>query len=65
MDGSATAIHLEIRLDSGLPVGRAYDARGGVREFAGWISLVATIEHLLAATPSPSAPPTSQERHGP
>lgn len=68
MDGGATAIRLEIRLEIRLdgerPVGRAY-ARGGSREFAGWLGLVATIEHLLTATPPPAeSAPAPEERTG-
>jgi hypothetical protein len=47
VDPKATAIHLEVRLDGELPVGRAYDDQGSIREFAGWTALVATIDDLL------------------
>ncbi len=47
MEATAVAIHLEIRLDGDLLSGRAYDDHGAVREFTGWIGLVAAVEHLL------------------
>jgi hypothetical protein len=48
MDPRATPIHLEVRLDGESPCGRAYDERGSVREFAGWLALVAAIDDLVS-----------------
>ncbi|MBP2368525.1 hypothetical protein [Pseudonocardia parietis] len=59
------AIHLEIRLDGESPVGRAYDERGGTREFAGWMGLVAVIDDLLGASPPGSTPSPPDGRTGP
>jgi hypothetical protein len=50
MDPRATAIHLEVWLDGESPVGRAYDDDGTSRDFAGWTSLVATIDVLLTSS---------------
>lgn len=62
VDPQATAIHLEVRLDGESPIGRAYDDRGSIREFAGWMGLVATIDDLLTAAQPRST--SSDERAG-
>ncbi len=67
METRAVAIHLKVDFDGDLPTGHAYDDRGRAREFAGWIGLVAAVEHLLAGTqppedarPSPAGPAPSR-----
>jgi hypothetical protein len=56
-----TAFRLEIWMDGESPIGRAYDERGASREFAGWTSLDATIDHLIAAA-QPGSGPHHDER---
>jgi hypothetical protein len=48
VDSEATTIRMELRLDGDLPTGRASDDSGRVREFAGWLGLVAAIDELLS-----------------
>jgi hypothetical protein len=63
VDPRAIAIRLELWLDGESPIGRAYDERGASREFAGWTSLVATIDHLIeAARPGPVPRPDERFR---
>lgn len=50
VDAPPIAIHLDVRLDGGTPVGQACDERGHTREFAGWVGLVAAVDALLEAT---------------
>lgn len=61
MDGRASVIRLEIRLDGESPVGCARDEQGRSRDFAGWMGLVATIDGLLAAAPPAPAPDERSE----
>jgi hypothetical protein len=66
VDPPATAIHLEVRLDGALPIGRAYDDRGSSREFAGWMALVATIDDFLTtATATATATATGTDTGSP
>lgn len=62
VDPRATAIRLEVWLDGESPVGHAYDDQGGRRAFAGWTSLVATIDDLLAGEHRGSGHPQPDER---
>lgn len=64
MDHRAIAIRLELWLDGKSPIGRAYDEQGAVREFAGWTSLVATIDDLITPA-SPESGPGIDERFEP
>ena len=48
MLGGLTTIRMELRLDGDLPTGRASDEQGRVKDFAGWLGLVAAIDELLA-----------------
>ena len=59
MQTRPVAIQLQVHLDGDSPTGRAR-SDDGEREFAGWIGLVAAIEHLLTAPPPPS--PTDGRR---
>lgn len=47
-------IRLELRLADQSVNGRAVDAAGKTREFAGWMGLVAAIDALASAAPSPA-----------
>jgi hypothetical protein len=64
MDPRATAIRLEVWLDGESPIGRAYDEQGGSRAFAGWTSLVATIDDLLTGAGQGSDNGPSNGRFG-
>jgi hypothetical protein len=64
MDPRATAIHLEVWLDGESPIGHAYDDQGSSRPFAGWTSLVATIDDLLTGAHPGSGNPLSDGRFG-
>lgn len=48
-------------MDGEWPIGRAYEEMGASRKFAGWTSLVATIDHLIAAA-QPGSGPQNDER---
>jgi hypothetical protein len=48
VDAEPTTIRMELRLDGDLPTGRACDDSGRMREFAGWLALVAAIDELLS-----------------
>jgi hypothetical protein len=55
MDAGAKMIRMELRLDGDLPTGRASDEHGSVKEFAGWLGLVAAIDELLSRPGEPGA----------
>ena len=62
MQTKPVAIQLQVHLDGDSPTGRAR-SDDGEREFAGWIGLVAAIEHLLTAPPP--RPTTDRQRPHP
>lgn len=43
-------IRMELSVDGGLPTGRASDDSGRVKDFTGWLGLVAAIDELLSRT---------------
>lgn len=47
-EAGAKTIRMELRLDGDMPTGRASDDSGRVRDFAGWLGLVAAIDELLS-----------------
>ncbi len=49
VDEEMTTIRMELRRDGDLPTGRACDDDGRVRDFAGWLGLIAAIDELLGA----------------
>jgi len=49
VDGQMTTIRMELRRDGDFPTGRACDDDGRVRDFAGWLGLIAAIDELLGA----------------
>jgi hypothetical protein len=48
MEPAPITIRMELRLDGDLPRGRASDDSGAVKDFAGWLGLVAAIDELLS-----------------
>jgi hypothetical protein len=48
-------ITLRVALDGEIPTGRASDANGLTRDFAGWVGLVAAIDGLLSDPADESA----------
>jgi hypothetical protein len=56
MDGTSTAISLDLHLAGDCLIGTATSASGVERPFSGWIGLIAAIDSLLgeaAITPTP------------
>jgi hypothetical protein len=48
MDRTTMTIRLELHLGDGSLTGRAEDGDGAVREFSGWLGLIAAIDDLVA-----------------
>ena len=59
MDGTTTAISLEMHLAGDCLIGTATSATGVERPFCGWIGLIAAIDSLLPPTSADT--PTNQE----
>lgn len=59
MDGTTTAISLEMHLAGDCLTGTATSATGVERPFCGWLGLIAAIDELLG--PSITTPTHSQE----
>jgi hypothetical protein len=55
VDGRTTTIRMELRRDGDLPSGRACDDHGRVKDFTGWVGLVAAIDQLLSVDDGPGA----------
>jgi hypothetical protein len=54
VDGQTVVIRLELKPDHDSLTGRASDASGAVREFVGWMGLVAAIDALVpGSSPAP------------
>ena len=68
MDGTTTAISLEMHLAGDCLTGTATSAAGVERPFCGWLGLIAAIDELLganAALPAIDAALTSSSDHVP
>jgi hypothetical protein len=50
MDGTTTAISLEMRLAGDCLTGTATSATGAERPFCGWLGLIAAIDELLGTS---------------
>ena len=59
MDGTTTAISLEMHLAGDCLIGTATSAAGVERPFCGWLGLIAAIDELLG--PSITTPTHAQE----
>jgi hypothetical protein len=59
MNDQAVVIRLELHVADESLTGRASDGTGAVREFAGWMGMVAAVDALLSqpAPPSPGQHP--------
>ena len=61
MDGTTTAISLEMHLAGDCLTGTATSAAGAERPFCGWLGLIAAIDELLG--PSAALTPTPREEN--
>jgi hypothetical protein len=55
VDDQTIVIRLELHVADGSLTGRASDASGAVREFTGWMGMVAALDALLSRS-APAAP---------